>query len=167
MGYYATGNGSITFSHVLEEGVFSEILERMKETFECDGERQFKPTTRSSAVSYIDFWSNDKYYSDEVEATLNAVSSAAPISDGEICYHGEDGELWRFIYKDGRWIEEDGHVEYFPLPTEKVVEAFRAYVENDLKTAGQDHVSKVLTDICGLTPYDLKMLRFWELLCHE
>lgn len=110
MGYYANGSGSVTFNRVLDEKEIS-ILENAFENawFEYD----FSMNTASlSQGSSFDMWSNDKYHEDEVLDLLEAMKDIAPIVNGYIEYTGEDGSNWRFIFKDGKWLEQNGTVVY-------------------------------------------------------
>jgi len=157
MGYYATGSGNITFK-VLPEDVYDKIKDALNATFEYDGERTFK--TPYGECTYFDIWTDEKYYQEEVEETLNTVAALADIESGELCYHGEDDSLWRFVWKDGKWQEENGEVIYsagFSNPT-IVTDAFRMYLEKTLPALEPEKVREFLVQDCGLCESDLNAL---------
>ena len=162
MGYYANGSGGITFKEVLPEETYKKIENMLLETFETDGCRTFKATKMSDAKSYFDIWNNEKYYGDAVEATLNDVAAVAPIENGEICYHGEDDSIWRFKFKDGKWIEQNGEVNYTGIDAEKLFSALRSYVLNDLEAAEHTYVYNTLKAY-GLDDNDITELGFGNL----
>ena len=158
MEYYANGSGSIIFKEVLPEAVFGRIKDKLQKVLEADGSTKWKPMTSSPEVSYVDIWDSEKYYGDEVETVLNEVAEMAEIEEGSIEYVGEDDSLWRFIYRDGKWHEESGHVEYSDLTIDKLSRAIKAYAMYDLGVAERGYVYDMLTDICGLSENDLKAL---------
>lgn len=112
MGYYANGKGNVTFKEVLSEEKYNKAKEILSEAFECDGVREFQMTNTTEPATYFDLWNFEKYYGDEVERALRDVAKLGEIADGEIDYVGEDDSLWRFIYRNGSWYEENGSVVY-------------------------------------------------------
>lgn len=149
MRYYAIGNGNILFSEVLSKEVYQSVIETLQGTFEVDGDRAWKAATSSQEITYIDFWQPGKYYEDDVHATLQKIADMKlPIGQGRIEYVGEDNSMWRFIYRNGAWKKENGHVEYSDVTVEELASAFSAYVENDLDAADPDYVRDVLEQ-CG------------------
>lgn len=158
MEYYAHGSGGIIFKEELPEAVFDRIMNKLRKVFEAEGANSWKTTSNSSEVSYVDIWDNEKYYGDEVKTVLNEVAEMAEIEEGSIEYVGEDDSLWRFIYRDGKWHEENGHVEYSDLTIDKLSRAIKAYARYDLGVAERGYVYDMLTDICGLSDSDLKAL---------
>ena len=65
----------------------------------------------TNTTSYeIGIWGDEKYYEDEVYQFLKAI---APFTtEGEIEYTGEDGEAWRFHFRNGSWYEDRGRIVY-------------------------------------------------------
>ena len=164
MGYYANGKGGITFKGTVSEDEFSNIRDLLSEAFECDGEREWKATSASDPITYFDIWENDKYYGDVVEDTLRKVADIADIMEGSIEYIGEDDSLWRFIYRDGEWIEQNGHVEYNDYDAEKLAGALRSYAAFDLEGSEIAYVKSVLRGVCGLDDTELIELGLGYLL---
>ena len=158
MGYYANGSGSIMFKEVLPEETYKEVEEELRKALEADGERKFRMTSTSKEQSYIDIWDNEKYYGEEVEMALNNVAKMGDIEKGCIEYVGEDDCLWRFIYRDGEWVEENGHVEYNDYESDKLANAIKLYALYDLQAAERDYVYNTLTDVCGLDDKDIEKL---------
>ena len=96
MSYCTTYNGYIKINKPLP----NELVSLGKDTFEnfwCD-------------ENSIDFGGYDRYDEDPVYEFLTKV--APYTTSGEIEYKGEDGNLWRFIFEDGEWKEEDGRIIY-------------------------------------------------------
>ena len=135
MGYYANGNGFVDFGSRLNDVDFQKAKEILSCAFETDGTQDFIDSKTNIVRTVFDIWNNEKYYGDDVEAALADAAAIAPIEDGEICYVGEDNTFWRFIWKDDKWVEENGEVVY----------------ESDQPTHQQkqeiyDELSRVLTD---------------------
>ena len=114
MGYYASGNGAITFKRILTDKEVNAVDDILCEAFECD----YCEIREKSSFS---IWNSEKYHGDSVEYALRNAAKVAEIEDGEIEYVGEDGSLWRFIYVPnddptticrGHWEEQSGRVVY-------------------------------------------------------
>lgn len=97
MGYYATAKGYVKLKQ-RDDG--TKVLEELRSCYEIN----------DYDFTYIvfDFYSN--YHDQEVKAVLNAVLPY--ISEGEVEYTGEDDAHWRFILKNGKWVEQNGHIVY-------------------------------------------------------
>lgn len=99
MGYYASGSGSVT----VKPGVDIEtIMDKLKFSFE-----EVYLGAQSNEICFSVY---DKYHEDDVQDTLNSIQSY--ISEGEVCYTGEDECYWRFILQDGVWLEQNGYIVY-------------------------------------------------------
>ena len=117
MGYYASGNGSITFKDKLTREERDAVFQLLSDAFACDWCDLKDGNNVSTSFS---IWNSEKYYDDEVRHALDSAAETAEIKDGEIEYVGEDGSLWRFIYRPhdlttvgrGRWEEQSGRVVY-------------------------------------------------------
>ncbi len=113
MGYYANGGGQIVFYGDVDDAKIGAIAGVLANGFEdvdwwLDTMHVYGPDTKT-VFSVSDY---DKYHDDEVRDALNDAAQLAPIFGGEICYVGEDACFWRFIWKDGQWVEEHGRVVY-------------------------------------------------------
>lgn len=129
MGYYANGSGSIEFSRTLTEKEIDLVYDVLSAALECEAYTMH-------CITRFDIWGNEKYYGDTVMDALSGAARVAPIHEGEIDYVGEDGELWRLIYRDGNWIEESGRVVYESEPayhdfTPKAPQTDEAWAPND------------------------------------
>ena len=111
MGYCASGHGCITMKYRLPIEVIDEIENVLREQFEVD---TFKSNASDAdAKVSFDVWTDyDKYYEDAVWEVLETVAKLTVIESGEIEYYGDDDCHWRFIYKDSKWEEQDGHIVY-------------------------------------------------------
>ena len=105
MGYYADGSGLIKYKKPLNGHEISEVYKKLGDVFETDYD-----ANESRTVFYIS--SSGKYYEEDVIDTLRSVAEIAKIDEGEIEYVGEDYGMWRFIYKDDEWEEQEGRVVY-------------------------------------------------------
>ena len=117
MSYYANGNGFIAFKKALTEEEFSRAEDILSDGLESDGIRKAKRryadgSQPDESYTYFDIWSSEKYCGELVEDALNGVAEIAEIDSGEINFVGEDQELWRFIFSDGKWVEQNGTVVY-------------------------------------------------------
>lgn len=108
MGYYADGDGSVDFRGPLDDRKCKSIDQILGTVFEFDRQK-----FSDGSVSYS-IWDYEKYYGDDVESCLREVAQLAEIESGEIRYLGEDGSVWRFLYKKpgNVWVEQNGHVVY-------------------------------------------------------
>lgn len=97
---YVTGKGKINFNASDEdkEKIFGLIEDNIGEAY--DG------------GNYIEFWMDGEYFEDDVKKALQNIAEIAEISSGELDITYEDDEFWRFIYRDGVWQKQDGHVVY-------------------------------------------------------
>lgn len=128
MGYIANSKGNIT---VKKDADRQKIIDIMKEF-----------ANKTCLVDWYDFHfplvefgGGDKYYEELAIVFLNAL--APFIENGEMRYCGEDGDLWRFIFKGNRWWYQNGHPIYH-----------RGYeiTENDV-SATKNQIADWLTDL--------------------
>ena len=166
MGYYANGKGSISFKETLPEALFQEIAGCITSVMECDGCRKWTDKKAGKTYSSFDIWDNEKYYGDEVEEMLNKVASLAPIEEGELAYLGEDDCLWRFIYGDGVWHEENGEVCYpvGSLSYDRLLSILQSYVGNDAEATAEREYPKDALYNAGCSDDDIRALGFDWLL---
>lgn len=106
MGYYANGTGSVVFDRILSDNE-KRLMSDELAYFELDWFDDHK--TDQTCLS---IWNDGKYYSEIVEEILEYISKFANIVEGEIDYIGEDYSMWRYIYQNGSWEEQYGHVVY-------------------------------------------------------
>jgi hypothetical protein len=106
MGYYADGSGSVVFDRILDDREKSTLRDEIS-YFSID-----IYDDKESSRTCVDIWDHDKYYSEIVEEILDYISKFANIVEGEIDYIGEDYSMWRYIYQNGSWEEQYGHVVY-------------------------------------------------------
>ena len=153
MGFYAQGSGSITFRKKMPDDVETQIYKVLSKAFDCEIYSGVNNTTMA------DIWNWENCYDgEEVEKALSRASEVAEIESGEIAYKGEDNSLWRFIWRDDTWVEENGHIEYTDMTFDRLKQVFLNYIDNDLAAAEPGYVRDVLTDTCGLTNAEIKEL---------
>lgn len=97
MGYYATAQGSVKLKRNDDGAKVLDELQYCYEIYDYD-------------FTNVCFGNYDKYHDEEVKAILNAILPY--ISEGEVEYTGDDDAHWRFILKNGKWVEQNGHVVY-------------------------------------------------------
>lgn len=108
MGYEAHGGGTIMFAKQLSSREREKLAQILEDCFEYD---IYEDKYRDKKT-VADIWDSEKYYGDVVEETLETVSKRFKVEQGEIEYVGEDDSLWRFIYQNGEWKEQNGYVVY-------------------------------------------------------
>lgn len=128
MGYCANGSGFIS----LKPGTnVEDIIAKICDTFDVyvydDG---------------IEFWSDDKYYEEDVLKTLKNI--APFIEEGYISYCGDDDLYWRFEFNSetGIWDELNGSIIFL-----------------------KDDDRKLLTEILTLYPDKKKANKLADRLC--
>ena len=98
MGYYANYSGNITFN----ERPSGELLHMVNTCFQ---EFHYDENRRE-----CEFSGYEKYYEERIKNPLTLIKDITKL--GEINFNGDDGKSWRFFFKDGEWIEEDGIIYY-------------------------------------------------------
>lgn len=117
MSYYATGDGEIRFKRVLSQEEFDIACNIIENVFDFEG--LIDPDEVSGVKPHqtcFSVWSNEEYYEDAVIKTLNELSDIATIEYGVVHFSrfsGQELEIWRFVNKDGKWLEENGSVVYY------------------------------------------------------
>lgn len=105
MSYIASGSGHVIFSNP-SKSTNKQACDLLSQEFEY-----ILGFCRSNP-NQIDFWTDRNYHEDSVKDILNDLADLSPIQEGELCYEGEDRSYWRFIFKDGKWIEQIGQIVY-------------------------------------------------------
>ena len=176
MSYWAKGEGYILFSNKVEEKTMMGFLTGLTAHFtRLKGDTSIKEAGHPNygcACIDVSCGRSQNYNGDDLDEVLEEIAKTAesigsPIKEGEINFVGEDENLWRFIYRDGSWHEENGQTEYEDISTREVIDAFVAYVNNDLAAAEPDYVREVLTDVCGLSSSQLKAIGLDDLFEEE
>ena len=119
MGYYATGCGEIHFRVEIEGGAKQKLLSFYGNSpFDAlEVYKEQKPVYLESGFDQITFEYDDKYHEDEVVSFLKGVAEEiGPIKSGVVEFTGEDAERWRFLWKNGRWVEQNATIVYEDVP---------------------------------------------------
>lgn len=139
MGYYARGNGNVTFKeNVVLEDVKKAITENgFEDEFEYDIDKDG-----------IYFCSNDKYHEEDVTEALNILTPY--IKEGTVNFVGEDDTLWQllFIPEKGEWKELNGTVVYYEYDfTEgKKITCYGDEINNILNYLPAEKLAEVLRE---------------------
>lgn len=104
MGYYATGSGTIVFRSGYDVDAVEKILEEM------DGYCPFDRFSHDVETGQLEVGVSEKYYEEETKEVLKKLEPY--VEQGEIEYEGEDGSIWRYVFFDGTFHEEDGRPVY-------------------------------------------------------
>ena len=132
MGYYAAANGRVSLH--LDKATFNELAEKLESSLEPDDDievifhseyrhgylgglyvEDFEDMGNDEWVMY--FNGEIKYHDDYIAKFLNILAPYICKEEdfnvnGIIEYSGEDGALWRHIFRNGAWYEEQGDIVY-------------------------------------------------------
>jgi hypothetical protein len=104
MGYYANGSGGAKLKDGISEDVVIKVIDNMDlGDFEID----VYGGNRIDIVEIAYRW--------EEEDTMDVLNTLIPfISEGMVCYTGEDDYHWRYTFdpENNEWIEEEGTLDY-------------------------------------------------------
>lgn len=161
MGYYADGDGAISYKRELTDEEKDKVKDILYDAFE------YVDIYRSDEVYISD---GGKYYGDDVISALNRAADAVPVAVGSIEYHGVDGCNWRFVYKNGKWIEENGTLSY-PSDYFGIVRWTTEDVEVALDQMGIEASDELIDDVetaCRNNKYftDTMIAAGWDMI-HE
>ena len=92
MGYTATGRGYIQFIPGNEE-LIKELLENSPFDWDWDNDD-----------GGLSIWQCEKYYDDKYNEVLAKLTPF--VKFGELEFVGEDGSMWRFVFRDDKFVEE-------------------------------------------------------------
>jgi hypothetical protein len=113
MSYSAKSEGFIDFSDVLNVEDGEALKKDLEDVFEYVFSSYYgvdeKGNRKEKTCVYL--YSNDEYDWEDCQDALEATLKYG-VEKGHVEFCGEDDELWRFIFKDNRWIEESGKVVY-------------------------------------------------------
>lgn len=157
---YAKCDGDVTLKRLVKEEEEETLCKAMSIFKNFDYGWNDKLTT--SLVFHSDYG----YYEDKVLNALHTLEQF-DIERGEVNYRGEDGSIWRFIYRNGEWHKEKGHIEYYNIKTKRLINALMTYVADDLAVTETEYVRDKLLDMCGLTNDELKEIGLGYLLDEE
>lgn len=113
MGYYASGDGSVTLKDGVDQTALNNLLSELPNS---DIEFEFYDDR-------IDFWESDSHWHEE--DTFEFLNALTPyITDGCANYSGEEGCIWRYkFYSESEtWEEESATIDY----------NFESYTDGDL-----------------------------------
>ena len=98
MSYWANYSGTIK----CKDSILPEIIDLFSEYFEN--------AYYDNKDNEFDIDGYTRYYGEDVSKALEIINPYC--ISGDINFHGDDGEHWRFIYKDGEWRKEEGLIFY-------------------------------------------------------
>lgn len=140
--------------------------------------------TSVTSPGTVNFWIQGEHFPEDVEEALSVPaemrregSDLPAIYRGVLEYVGEDGSLWRYVFKDDAWVKETGHVEYSkpgsePLMNDKLKEALKGTIEYILgdcevmmgKSEAVAQALSVLYEVCLLTDSEIEEIGLGYLL---
>lgn len=105
MGYNAYGEGNIKLSLPCKNAEAFYINAMYDAGYEAQVENR--------AGNVVDLWvqyPNENWHEDR---TLEMLEDLKPVTlKGCICFSGEDDTYWRYIFRNGEWHAERGHIAY-------------------------------------------------------
>lgn len=108
MGYYANCSGEIIFNKKLDGGETEAV-----DAIFCDVFEDISWWDSADGNLYVSVKNGDaKYYSEEYDDAFFRFSQLFGnyIREGEVRFFGEDCSIWRYVFKNGCFIEECGTV---------------------------------------------------------
>lgn len=108
MGYYANGGGTIRLNPLCLPVPRDKLEAWVREQWGSAGPNGDVSSGQDPAIIYIDAW--DKYHYDSWMVFLECLEPYT--LEGEVEFTGEGGDHWRFIFKDKKFIEQNGRVVY-------------------------------------------------------
>lgn len=107
MSYRAYCNGRIGF-----DGPMTDKVEKELEHIFPVGYGYEYYWDSDNVKSEIYFMYNGNYHEDDVIGILDDISKLITITLGECYFSGEDDTFWRFIFRNGMWVEQNGTIVY-------------------------------------------------------
>lgn len=106
MGYYASGSGDAIIKENVNKNELKELLNKV-----IDEHCYNIEYVLNDDDIRIYFWNN--YSSWHEEDTMEFLNTLTPyITEGCVEYKGDEDCNWRYILKDGKWIEQNGTIYY-------------------------------------------------------
>ena len=106
MGYCANGSGDAIIKENVNRKELRVLLDEIIDRCCSDMEYDLDDTDMR-----IYFWENDTHWHEE--DTMEFFDALIPyITEGCAEYTGEEDCNWRYVLKDGKWIEQNGTIYY-------------------------------------------------------
>jgi hypothetical protein len=106
MGYCANGSGDAIIKENVNRKELRVLLDEIIDRYCSDMEYDLNDTDMR-----IYFWENDTHWHEE--DTMEFFDALIPyITEGCAEYTGEEDCNWRYVLKDGKWIEQNGTIYY-------------------------------------------------------
>ena len=109
MGYYASAEGYITFSSELTDMILDDVKKLLDDGYFYFANMDISVINGKHTISLSGY---DKYDDDDMLDVLKTIAQTALIDEGEIEASGDDNAHWRFIWRRGEWIEQNGYIVY-------------------------------------------------------
>ena len=125
---------------------------------------QYEGGRNSDRLAHIFINGCDKYHDYEWTDLFDKIKDIC--LEGEADFAGEDGEHWRFIFRDGKWVEENGEICYEgDKPEEKgisrdrVIQILQKFIEAEAKcNLSTSDMRLILVLICDVKADEVKEL---------
>lgn len=148
MGYYVSGGGTVDFRPDITEDDFKRIEEILEGS----------SIENSYSHSGVDLYQYEKYYEDE---WLNLLDNLSPfVIDGEINFAGANEYYWRFVFRDGKFVDESGAIVYEEEDKQnaRIRSALKTFITREENNLSLDSLYLLVKD-AGLTKEDMKLLK--------
>lgn len=154
MAFYADGSGSIRFDRELNDDEIDALVDAFGDIFDADWYTSIADALSDCPISrtVIEFWTVDPIYrKEEVRVSLEHAANVGGIVDGSIDYVGENGELWRWVFKDNEWKTQQGHVVYDLEDEDRKASLFYGLVRAVYRHTRSPHEFEMALYCVGLT----------------
>lgn len=147
MGYYVSGGGTVDFRPDITEDDFKRIEEILNGSSIENSYNHFG----------VDFYHGGNYHEEEWENLLNKLSPF--VKDGELNFAGEDEYYWRFVFRDGKFVDESGAIVYEEEDRQnsRIRTALKTLIAREENNLCIDSIYQLVKG-AGLTDDDLKSL---------
>ena len=99
MGYYARGYGEIVLQNNQEVQDILSMQDFYFDEIDCGDTLE------------ITIDDSGNYSEEDLHSFLRAITPFV-IESSDITYQGESNDFWRFVFKNGKWFEQNGVIEY-------------------------------------------------------
>ena len=98
---------------IIYMNVDASIIKKVEEVFRQVNFRYDFDHVRLKHGIKINGWGNESYTENRIRKLLESLKALAPIEDGsEFDFNDGDGNYWRYIFRDGNWIYQNGKLVY-------------------------------------------------------
>ena len=107
MSYYANADGTINLKRELTDSEIYDVKEIL-DYYDCFVADKQQITLCRSENNY-----NEDYAKNNLIALADYLNERGnSIDSASIDWNGEDDAIWRFVFEDNKWAEQNGYIEW-------------------------------------------------------